>query len=361
MTTFIKPSIVSKIVTSHYQPDTVLPIWLKGVLECLSVAYSIGLWLRDRAFAWGLIKTVLPTTAVVSIGNLTTGGTGKTPVILAMARQALERGLKVVILSRGYGAKHPQEYARATHPDYGDEACMLQKALPGAVVIVGKNRVASYRRCIQEFQPDLVMLDDGFQHRQLGRTLNICLIDAQTGLGNGKLLPAGPLREPISALGRADWIWLTKTTQAPQPQLEQMGLADYCQSKLVESVPFSCQGWYFLSDQTTLNSPQRLRGTVGLMLCAIAQPAAFYRDLTDLGVRLEQRFEFRDHECFSQALIQPVLEQLDAMPQGLLFITEKDRDKLLNVLPKAYFHKTVVVHNAVALPQQWFSWLAYFM
>lgn len=130
---------------------------------------------------------------------------------LALAERWQAMGKRVVILTRGYGARQPLAYGRPQSPDHGDEAYWLQCLLPDIPVIVGRHRADNARRAVEDYHPDILLLDDGFQYRRLARDVNIALIDAERLFGNGALLPVGPLREPLSALRRADALWLTKT------------------------------------------------------------------------------------------------------------------------------------------------------
>lgn len=198
------------ISSFHYRTDAVARLWM--LLLWPWTLFYRGLWaLRQYAYQANWFKTVRVAVPVVSIGNLTTGGTGKTPIIIALAEYLEEQGLKVVVLSRGYGAKKRQHYAQATHPDYGDEAYLIQQHLRTGVVMVGKNRQRTAQWALKDYQPDIILLDDGFQYQGLERDLDVVLIDGIKGFGNHWLLPAGPLREPLSAIKRATHVWVTKT------------------------------------------------------------------------------------------------------------------------------------------------------
>src|SRR6202035_2798537 len=179
---------------------------LRIVLWPVSKLYGIGVSLRTQLYASGLLKQKRLKATVISVGNLSVGGTGKTPLVIWLAEKLLEQGQRVAILTRGY---------RGTAGS-SDEVEVMRSRLQNRVVFgVGKNRFAEGHRIESHQAIDIFLLDDGFQHLQLARDLDVVLMDASRPLGGQALLPAGPMREPISAVARADVIVFTRTENAP--------------------------------------------------------------------------------------------------------------------------------------------------
>ena len=179
--------------------------------------YGLGAWLRRTLYARGWLRTKKLPAPVVSVGNLTVGGTGKTPVVACLARLWRDRGKRVAILSRGYGGQSRGvtciSDGRNTYkkpPEVGEEPYWLARTLPGVAVYTGACRYAAGLAAWEEFKPDLFLLDDGFQHFQLHRDLDLVLLDAASPFGNGRLLPRGPLREPLAVLAAAQGLILTR-------------------------------------------------------------------------------------------------------------------------------------------------------
>ena len=190
---------------------------LRAGAAAVSRLYGLGAGLRRTLYARGWLRTKKLPAPVVSVGNLTVGGTGKTPVVACLARLLQDRGKRVAILSRGYGGQSRSvaciSDGRQTYqkpPEVGEEPYWLARALPGVAVYTGACRFAAGMAAWKECKPDLFLLDDGFQHFQLHRDLDLVLLDAASPFGNGYLLPRGPLREPLTALAAAHSLILTR-------------------------------------------------------------------------------------------------------------------------------------------------------
>src|SRR5262245_47907998 len=182
----------------------------------LSWIYGAGSALYHGAFDTGARKPDHLEVPVISVGNLVVGGTGKTPVVLSIAQTFVEHGLAPAILTRGYGGSRTGllrdgrwESGDVAGPEAGDEPMHLSRSLPGVMLGIGKHRREWGRRILERQPVDVFLLDDGFQHRNLVRQADVLLLDAEKPFGNGLLLPAGPLREPPSAVKRAGAILLT--------------------------------------------------------------------------------------------------------------------------------------------------------
>src|SRR5262249_14033405 len=187
------------------------PIALRAGLGAASLGWAAGRALHRALHSARLLPRVRLPVPVVSVGNVSVGGSGKTPFVAALARAQVAAGRRVLIVARGYG--------RAAGAALNDEGAWLRAAVPRARVGQDPDRAAAARRELAREPADLVLLDDGFQHEALARALDLVLVDAATGFGNGRLLPAGPLRERPAALRRAALVVLTRSELASAEQL----------------------------------------------------------------------------------------------------------------------------------------------
>jgi tetraacyldisaccharide 4'-kinase len=207
---------VTEIMTS----EGGFPFWsLATLLLGASSLYGAAVRLRRRMYRQGVVPTLELPCPVISVGNLTMGGTGKTPLAIHLAEQIDRQGYRAAIISRGYQGLYEKGggvvsdgrtlLCDARHA--GDEPFLMAALLPRVPVVVGRNRHAAGLDAVRRFKPDIIVLDDGFQHLRLKRDLNIVLLDAQNPFGNGYLLPRGTLREPAAALENADVVILTRS------------------------------------------------------------------------------------------------------------------------------------------------------
>jgi tetraacyldisaccharide 4'-kinase len=308
---------------------------LRGVLRALSVVYGVLVWHRALAYRLGLLKSYALDSYVVSVGNITVGGTGKTPLVMALARQLRDKGHRVVVLSRGYkGASRgvclvsDGRQVLVSKELAGDEPYLLAQRLPGVPVIVGRDRYAAGRVAVERLAPDVVLLDDGFQHLKLRRDLDIVTIDCTAPFGNNRLLPRGPLREPLSALTRASLFCLTHAEQRAELDLIKQRLksvkpnadlfeARHCPIALrTLSAPTEDLGTPFLSGKSVV------------ALSAIANPESFCRMLEGLGCRLLGRVSFPDHHAYKPGDLQAAARQAKDLNADCIVTTAKDAVRL---------------------------------
>jgi tetraacyldisaccharide 4'-kinase len=190
-----------------------------GFLSAASVIYGWGVKLRTMLYQQGILKARKLPCVVISIGNITAGGTGKTPMTIYLTTLLKKLGYSVAIVSRGYRGKAEKQGGIVsngseilmTPEEAGDEPFMMAQILKDVPVLVGGNRFASGMTAIRQFKPDIIVLDDAFQHLRLHRDINLVLLDSRNPFGNGYMLPKGRLREPLSALDRADAFILTRS------------------------------------------------------------------------------------------------------------------------------------------------------
>jgi len=274
---------------------------------------------------------------VWSVGNLVVGGTGKTPAVLALARAARSRGRRVAVLTRGYGgtAEGVLRNGEWVEPPVsngvpGDEALLLSLRLSDVPVVVGRNRARGAKRLLSQEPVDLVLLDDGFQHRALGRDRDVVLLDAERPLGNGRRLPAGPLREGARALRRADLILATGGLPAdPVPERIRRLAERYAPQARLRAAWTKPAGIRPLGGEAP--QPAETWSGVGVLLVsAIARPGRFRRLLERSGCRVGDAVAFRDHHVFRPQEVRELERR--AREGGLrLVTTAKDEVRLWRV------------------------------
>ncbi|HEY1107532.1 MAG TPA: tetraacyldisaccharide 4'-kinase, partial [Opitutaceae bacterium] len=287
---------------------------------------------------------------VVVVGNLTVGGTGKTPVVEKFARALRDRGRKVAILSRGYKSKKvplwQKLWWRLTHAEKpaprivsdgttvlldseqaGDEPYMLARNLPGVVVLVDKNRVHAGEFAIKRFGCDTLVLDDGFQYLPLKGRLNLLLVDKTNPFGNGHLLPRGILREPIKHLKRASYVFLTKSNGVRDPELERLITEHNPEADIIECAHKPQYLRRFgLADGAPGSREELtfLKGRRVFAFSGIATPESFEKFLRDLGALIVGRERFLDHYRFDSEDIAALFEMAQKEGAECLVTTEKD-------------------------------------
>lgn len=319
-----------------------------GFLFLLSRLYSGVIRLRFYLYSKSIMHSTDLGCRVVSIGNLTCGGTGKTPIVELLAKKLIEQSRNVAILSRGYKSKSkpfqekllnlfqketmivPRIVSNGSgdgpilESDYaGDEPYMLAFNVPKAVVLVDKNRVAAGHFATQRYKVDTVLLDDGFQYLPLDRDLNILLIDVTNAFNNHFMLPRGLLREPITNLKRADFIFLTKSDGgAKHRHLKRFISRHNHAAKIVECThaPKHLQEL-----RTGMQKPlDFLAGKDVAALSAIAVPESFEAGITKLGGNIIHRASFMDHHRFRAREIEKFLKT--AMKSGAKYVVTTEKD-----------------------------------
>ena len=287
---------------------------------------------------WYYRNHFLPVTrlprSTISVGNLTVGGTGKTPVVGFLCDYLNQAQKSVAVLTRGYGRKsrlpillQGSNLTQYQVKETGDEPCILACHLKNGVVVVDANRARGGRLALQATSPQVFLLDDGFQRRSLSRDLDIVTLDAANPWGNGYLLPLGKLREPTSQLRRADLLWITRVNQTSD-DLEEIRRRIH--KKIIKPMVFSAhvaQQLVSCSGQNRLPLTD-LKDKKVVAFCGIANPRSFEQTLLELGARLVSFRSFADHHSFRKK----ELKELSALAQQLnadwLVTTEKDAVRL---------------------------------
>jgi tetraacyldisaccharide 4'-kinase len=288
-------------------------------LRLLSVPYGWAARWRNWLFEHGWKKTYAAAVPVISVGNLTVGGTGKTPCVEYIARFFRERGRRVALLSRGYRAKERRN----------DEALVLEGNLPGVPHLQAGDRVALARTAVAELASEVLVLDDGFQHRRLKRDLDVVLIDATAPWGHGYLLPRGLLREPASSVSRADLLMLTRCDLVPESELAELRRRA---RRLAPDVPIvetmhRPAAWTNSQGVTVPLTGLKSNNVAGF--CGIGNPEAFRRTLRSLGLGVVAWREFPDHHAYSSADLESLRAWAQALPAGTTIVTtQKDLVKI---------------------------------
>jgi len=299
---------------------------------------------------------------VISVGNITVGGTGKTPLTIDLAERLSSAGLKVAILSRGYGRKSKGLQVVAdgggtliSVEEAGDEPFLIAQALPEAVVIVCSSRLESAQLAVHQFAAQVIILDDGFQHIKIRRDFDLVLWDFNDKPDKAMLVPSGRLREPLGGLSRASDIVITKVPESgAEAEVERLTveLAQMAPQANIYSCRFAPAYLTGYARDGQLAQPIKLTELAGkkvYSLCAIARPEGFLSVLADLGVVPVRVRQFADHHWFSSAQMSEIEADFIASGADLLVTTEKDLVRM--TLSPTMAAKTW----AVVLKCQWIS------
>lgn len=311
-------NIKTEITKIHYNKDA------KGVLvkllEFASLFYGIGSGLKNKLYDKNIIKPKKVDAFVISVGNITTGGVGKTPVVSQIAKFFINKGEKTAIISRGYGGKLSNKNINVISDGEkiyynaelsGDEPYWLAENTKGAYVITSKNRYEASKFAVEKYGVTKIILDDGFQHRKLHRDLDIVLMDSKMGFGNEKLLPAGPLREGMEAFNRIDRL-VVVSKDVEHKRAEKLAKIMGKKMKVQTSVCYTEPDFIY-----NIKTGERLAdGAEITALCAIGQPKQFYDFLGNY--KIKQTIDFDDHHSYIEAEI----------PESLVVTTEKDAVKM---------------------------------
>ena len=275
---------------------------LQRILIPLSLIYQLAMSVRSFLYAYGLIASRRLVRPVISVGNLTAGGTGKTPLVIKVVQHLTLQGLGFAVLSRGYKGKSTQAVNTVSDPkgirlgarESGDEPYLMAEKLPGTPVLVGRDRFALGREAVLRFDPDCLILDDGFQHFALRRECNILLLDGEHPFGNGLCLPSGSLREGVSAIRRADLIAINGN-----PSVEVLSrIIGLAPGVPVYIVRFEASGLRRLPSHE-VESLSLLQGKRVMAFAGIARPERFFRSIERTGAELIHKKSFPDHHPYT--------------------------------------------------------------
>lgn len=311
---------------------------MSWLLAPLSVIYGLAVRVRGWWYASGLGRARSLGRRVVSVGNLSVGGTGKTPLVIAIGEALLARHVGVTVLSRGYRGAAERDGAlvsggrgATTTPweQAGDEPALIAKRLPGASVIVGRDRGAAWRRFSPGLPPGVVILDDGFQHLAIAREDNLVLLDATETASQAALLPRGRLREPFSALSRATAVVITRVDQAEPGAVA--AIERHVRDRRPDVPLFHARFEPVALRAVAAGRRQaldRLRRATVLAVAGIGRFESFTGMVERCGARLVDTLRYPDHHPFSAADLDRIVSRARVAGAQLIVTTEKDAVKL---------------------------------
>ncbi len=298
---------------------------LRLILILLSWPYSLVVRLRNDLYSAGLFRVRRVDAAVISVGNLTTGGTGKTPLVVWLCRTIHRRQRRCAILTRGYKTQGRK---------LSDEPAVLAARCLGVNVVVNPDRVAGARQAIAEHGADVLVLDDGFQHRRLGRDVDIVTIDAALPFGYGRLLPAGLLREPVAGLWRAHAAVITRSDQVSKERLAEIERElRQINPDLILATSIHAPLNIVVQDGTEVR-PEQLRGKRVYAFCGLGNPEAFFGTIRHVGGAVVGYRAFDDHHAYTSEDLREIRRLAMEQKAEYIVTTQKDWTKVGPLLPR---------------------------
>ena len=309
-------------------------LWLPAKL------YELAVRLRVAAYETDYLTQQRLDTTVISVGNLTLGGAGKTPMVGYIADYLKSEGHSVAVLTRGYGRdssgmrilNNPGEenssIPAGSYREYGDEPVMLARSLPGVPIVVNSQRFESGKLAQESFGTDVLVLDDGYQHLALGRDLNILLIDATDPFGGLEMPPFGRLREPLYGMRRADAVIITRADR-PFDHAQVLSLIkQFCGDRIPVMYFYSgISGLRHLESGEVYNSA-KFAGWNVAVACGIGNPEAFTEDILQVGINIVSEVFFADHHSFTQDDLEQIYKAARETGADAIITTEKDAVRL---------------------------------
>jgi tetraacyldisaccharide 4'-kinase len=305
-------------------------LWPLSLAAC---GYAATVRARARAYAEGRRKAERLAVPVISVGNLAVGGTGKTPLVIALARALGERGVNVGVVTRGYKGSNEGRApllvsdgtrVRTDPATAGDEAVLLARELPGVPVVAGARRAEAGRTLLDAARPDVILLDDGFQHLALVRDADVVLVDGASPLGNGRVLPRGPLREPPEALARADRVIARVGEGGALPDLSRWTAAPVLAARTEVIGVLDASG----------APAEPLDGVPVLGVAGIACPERFAATLSGLGAKVADFAPYPDHAPYGPSDVDALNARAARCGAVRVVTTAKDAVKLAPLWPK---------------------------
>jgi tetraacyldisaccharide 4'-kinase len=303
------------------------------IISILSLLYRLVINIRNRMYDLGIFKQEKLPCKVISIGNITVGGVGKTPTVIMLANLLKGKGYRPAVLSRGYGGEGQSKvnivsdgsHILMGHIEAGDEPVLIAKSTVGIPVLTGAKRTLTGRVAIKDLGADILILDDAFQHRQIFRDIDIVLLSRENPFGNGFLLPRGPLREPLGALNRASYlIWKDNVRDGRYPLYQEQGIGTFIPVLSMYPKPK-----YLIRGNTEDSLP--LEYIKGKKICAIAgigSPESFGETIDSLGGILVSFMPFPDHYRYTSQDISDIRNKSSATGAEIIMTTEKDGIRL---------------------------------
>jgi tetraacyldisaccharide 4'-kinase len=313
--------------------------WQHTVLSVLLLPFAGFYWGITTFRNWlyqRILKPVRLNAKIISVGNITVGGTGKTPFVETIAHYLQNQGKRVVIQSRGYGRRSTGFITVSDGKDLlvspdlaGDEPYLLARKLPGVPVIVGTDRLSATQQAIERFQPDVVILDDAFQHRRITRDLDIVLLDTLRPWGNGRLLPAGPLRETPENINRAGLIVLTRSENLEMTSLRLNALKMQTDIPIITSKHIPIE-WADIHAKKA-HTLQYLQHQNLVAFSGIGNPDSFIKTLNEIEIEPLVTMNFKDHHWYTEKDMVKIKQSAVKSGATALVTTEKDGVRLIGL------------------------------
>ncbi len=324
----MKQQTYRKLISS--QSGSLGAIILRYLLAIAAIGYSLAVRLRNFLYSKGLLKVHHVDSAVLCVGNITVGGTGKTPLVVWLCNLITQspklktQNCKCAILTRGYKARSKE------NADFKDEIAILAENCPDVEVIVNPDRVAGAAEAIDKYAAKILIMDDGFQHRRLARDLDIAAIDATQPFGYGKLLPAGLLREPVSSLKRAGALVITRCDQIADAELDELERKlRTTRSDMIIARSIHAPVYAKSMDNKEI-SIEQLKGKKVFAFCGIGNPDAFLNTIKDIGAELAGSKVYDDHYHYTNACLADISERAGELGVDLILTTQKDWTKVIS-------------------------------
>ncbi len=270
---------------------------------------------RNLCYDRGVLKSFDAAAVVISVGNITTGGTGKTPLVIWLCKMLKEKSVSCAILTRGY---------KAGKKKLSDEPAILAKACPGAKVVINADRVSGAEKAVRDYHVDVLVMDDGFQHRRLRRNLDIVAIDATCPFGYGRSLPAGLLREPVRAIRRADLVVITRYDLAGEEDIAKLEDKIKKIAPDVASARAKHRHPYAKAMKGEMFDIEQLRERTIFAFCGIGNPGAFLNNLKNYGLNISGSKVYNDHHCYTAGDVTDIYEEARYLGADMILSTEKD-------------------------------------
>jgi tetraacyldisaccharide 4'-kinase len=292
---------------------------MRGALRLAEAPYAAAMRVRNWRYETGRAVSTRVEVPVVSVGNLTLGGTGKTPMVAWIARWLRQQGWRVALISRGYGAE-----AGARN----DEAMELEQQLPDVPHLQNSDRAAAARVAIDELECEIILLDDGFQHRRLARDLDMVLLDACEPFGYGHVFPRGLLREPLSGLRRAHIVVLSRAEMVTAPRRAELRQAVERFAPGIAWAEATHHPQALRNSEGVTSSLESLAGQSVAAFCGIGNPRGFRHTLESIDYRVTAFREFPDHHAYTRADIESLCKWADSLDAAAVICTHKDLVKV---------------------------------
>ena len=307
------------------------------LLAPLGVVYRFIIWARNRFYDVGIFPSKRLPCKVISIGNVTLGGTGKTPAVITLAKYFQKQDASVAVLSRGYGRKTKKTVlvtdgneTPLDWRDVGDEAFLIAHSLNSIPVVVDNNRFRGGNFLIKNYNPDVIILDDAFQHRYIKRDIDIVLLNSIETPRNHRLIPFGSLREPMGQLKRADIIILSKANLGDFPKdiyIEQFSEASLHKAEI--------KAGDFLKDKDNNKIPvHNFHNKKGVLVTSVGSPDGVSKTAEKMNLSIAIHLRFRDHHIYNQNDCKKIHSALKEKKGDYILTTEKDIFKLCSVFEK---------------------------